>query len=278
MTTSKPKPKSWRDVLPIHPAADLFPMVTPDEKKALAKDIKKNGQQHRVVVFSEHGREPVLLDGRNRLDALEMLGMLFVDESNQLVDEHGDPLDVTELSGDGFMAIDPYAYVFSANLHRRHLTAEQKRDVIAKWLKATPEKSNRQIAETVKVDHKTVASVRAEKEATGEIPQLTKTVGKDGKARAAPKKRRSASSDAAKPKAAEGDKPSCSFCGKGPDDDKVSTLIVSQFNHVAICNECVDLCVNVIAEREKAASHVAATKPPSPDDGGIPEFLRRRPS
>jgi hypothetical protein len=55
-------------------------------------------------------------------------------------------------------------------------------------LKATPEKSNRQIAETAKVDHKTVASVRAEKQATGEIPQLTKTTGKDGKQRKSPTK------------------------------------------------------------------------------------------
>jgi len=95
----------------------------------------------------------------------------------------------------------------------------------------------------------------------------------------------------------DSDKPSCSFCGKGPDDDKVSTLIVSQVNPAAICNECVDLCVDVIAEQKKTASHVAdeiedaaeaspspprpaphAAKPPQPDDLDIPECLRRRPS
>ena len=27
-------PKSWRDVLPIHPAADLFPLMSPDELTA----------------------------------------------------------------------------------------------------------------------------------------------------------------------------------------------------------------------------------------------------
>ena len=56
--------------------------------------------------------------------------------------------------------------MLSANLRRRHLTAEQRRELIGKVLHATPDKSNRQIAETVKVDHKTVAAVRSEKEAT----------------------------------------------------------------------------------------------------------------
>ena len=32
-TTAKPTP-SWRDVLPIHPAADLFPLMSPDELTA----------------------------------------------------------------------------------------------------------------------------------------------------------------------------------------------------------------------------------------------------
>ena len=59
-------------------------------------------------------------------------------------------------------SVDPYGYVISANIHRRHLTAEQKRELIAKLLKATPEKSDRQIAETVKASPTTVGTVRAE--------------------------------------------------------------------------------------------------------------------
>ena len=50
-------------------------------------------------------------------------------------------------------------------------------------LKAQPEKSNRTIARQTKADDKTVAAVRGKLEATAEIPQLTKTVGADGKAR-----------------------------------------------------------------------------------------------
>jgi hypothetical protein len=81
--------------------------------------------------------------------------------------------------------ISPYDYVISVNIHRRHLSVAEKRELVAKLLKAAPAKSNRAIAEAVKVDHKTVAAVRTEKVATGEIPQLTKTVGKDGKTRKA---------------------------------------------------------------------------------------------
>jgi len=116
-----------------------------------------------------------ILDGRNRYRAALMAGV--------------DPLKYTfhiEQQGWGGKRFDPRAYIKSKNIHRRHLTAEQKREVIAKLLKAAPEKSNRQIAATVKADDKTVGSVRRELEATAEIPQLTKTIGKDGKARQQP--------------------------------------------------------------------------------------------
>ena len=77
------------------------------------------------------------------------------------------------------------AFVNSANLHRRHLTSEEKRKRIADVLKAKPEISNRQIAGIVKADDKTVAEVRTELEATAEIPQLKERTSKDGKVRPA---------------------------------------------------------------------------------------------
>jgi hypothetical protein len=80
---------------------------------------------------------------------------------------------------------DPYDYVISANIRRRHHTSEQKRDLIANVLKAKPALSNVQVAKLTKATDKTVAKVRAEKEATSEIPRLKKTVGADGKSRKA---------------------------------------------------------------------------------------------
>ena len=177
MTTTA-KPKSWRDVLPIHPAAEMFPMMSRDELRALAEDIKVHNLAHRPVVQCLPNGGFILLDGRNRTRCSRTSGR----------DIRADHAGLPFLgAGEGRTTpTSPYEYVISANIHRRHLTAEQKRDLIAKVLKATPGKSNRQIAETVKADHKTVASVRAQKEATGEIPQLAKTIGKDGKARKTP--------------------------------------------------------------------------------------------
>jgi hypothetical protein len=35
--------KSWRKVLPIHPAAELLPRMAHDELRALGEDIRENG-------------------------------------------------------------------------------------------------------------------------------------------------------------------------------------------------------------------------------------------
>jgi hypothetical protein len=78
---------------------------------------------------------------------------------------------------------DPYAFVISANIQRRHLTSEQKRELIDKLLKAQPERSDRVTAKLAKTDHKTVAAQRSKLEATGEIPQLDERVGADKKTR-----------------------------------------------------------------------------------------------
>jgi hypothetical protein len=60
------------------------------------------------------------------------------------------------LRGAGPKAIalnDPVSFVVSANLLRRHLSAEQKRHLIAQVLKLQPETSDRQIGKMIKADH-----------------------------------------------------------------------------------------------------------------------------
>jgi ParB-like nuclease domain len=173
--------KSWRDNVKIHPAADLFPMMSDEELDALAADIKKNGLRHRVIVWTPPGKNEnkknlQLLDGRNRLEALERLGLQFD------IDRHAHYCFTTDTD-------DPYAYVVSANIMRRHLTAEEKNDLIVKVLAANPAKSDREIAKAVKVDHKKVGRVRKHAEATGAVAPVEKRTGADGKVRKQPAKK-----------------------------------------------------------------------------------------
>ena len=82
---------------------------------------------------------------------------------------------------------DPYAVAISYNIHRRHLTADQKRDLIARLLSANPGKSDREIGRTIRADGKTVAAVRHDMESRAEIPHVE--TRKDTKGRAQPAKK-----------------------------------------------------------------------------------------
>ena len=42
---------TWRDVYPVHPCADVFPMMSDEELDALAEDIKTHGLQQPVVLW-----------------------------------------------------------------------------------------------------------------------------------------------------------------------------------------------------------------------------------
>jgi hypothetical protein len=175
--------KSWRDHWPVHSAAELFPLMTEAELCELGEDIKNKGLTTPIALWAKSQmdwdkKKIHLLDGRNRLDAMELAG-----------------LDALEVVGRQYFTLlgdDPYAYVISANIQRRHLTADQRRELIAAVLKAKPEQSNLQIAKQVKADDKTVAKVRKKLESTSDIPRLEKTIGADGKARKQPVKRRPA--------------------------------------------------------------------------------------
>jgi hypothetical protein len=217
--TNATAPFDWRAHLPVHPAADLFPLMSetdPQALKELAEDIRKNGLQCPVLIHHQEAedgtRKSYLIDGRNRLDAFALLGWLGPKRERrhrERENDYGriDPLTITYPTGnDAFGLISPtfrhnacfddrldlhddgdvYRAVLALNIHRRHLTAEQKRDLIAQVLKLQPETSDRKIGEAVKADHKTVASVRAELESTGEISPVEKRVGADGKARKQP--------------------------------------------------------------------------------------------
>jgi hypothetical protein len=92
----------------IHPLAELFPPMPDDQYQALKADIAENGQKEDIVFWQDK-----LVDGRHRLRACLELGV---------------KPDMAELDD----ASDPYIYVISHNLHRRHLTESQRSMVAGK--------------------------------------------------------------------------------------------------------------------------------------------------
>jgi hypothetical protein len=189
--------KSWRDVLAIHPAAELFPRMTPDELKALGEDIKKHGGLPAVppVLWeAEKGAPLLLLDGRNRLDAMEAVGLPVLDKEGKWLSSSLD-FRCTRIRGE-----DPYAIVISANFHRRHLTAEQRQHLLITLIARAPEKSDRQIAKEIGVDHKTIASARAKGEDVGRIPHVETHTDSKGRKQPSSKPSRAGKRNKPKPK------------------------------------------------------------------------------
>jgi hypothetical protein len=156
--------------------------MTPDELRELGEDIKKNGLKLPIAITGD-GK---LLDGRNRLDAMEAVGVEFKFGRTT----NGGPIHI-DIGTDGLswpeiVTSDPVAYVISVNIRRRHLNVEQRQHLLITLIARAPEKSDRQIGREIGVDHKTIASARARGEATGEISPVEKRVGKDGKSRKPP--------------------------------------------------------------------------------------------
>lgn len=85
----------------VHPAAELFPLMHGVEFDELVADIAAHGQRD-AIVLTPDGQ---LLDGRNRWRACAKAGV--------------DPATRTE-------AAEPWAYVISTNVHRRHLNESQR--------------------------------------------------------------------------------------------------------------------------------------------------------
>jgi DNA-binding Lrp family transcriptional regulator len=133
-----------------HPIANMFPLLEGGEFNALVEDIRAHGLQQDIVLY-----EGMILDGRNRYRASLEAGV--------------EPRFREMLFGS---YADAVAYVIGANILRRHLTAEQRWKLIEELLKAKPEQSDRQVADTTKSSPTTVGRRRRELEGEGAIPKV----------------------------------------------------------------------------------------------------------
>jgi len=88
----------------IHPAANIFPNMDAESYERLKEDIRQNGQIEPAVFFKGE-----LIDGRHRVRACQELNIQYQE---------------CEIVDDGY--IDPFKWVISTNLHRRHLTESQR--------------------------------------------------------------------------------------------------------------------------------------------------------
>jgi len=145
----------------------VMPELDAEAYAELKADIKANGIHDPVMI----DQEDRVVDGHQRL---------------QIADELG--FDSDEIIWNQVHVSDPAAgrdMAYRVNAHRRHLTRDQKRDALARSLRADPELSDRAHGERLGVDHKTVGAHRQRLESTGEIPQSATRESRDGRERPA---------------------------------------------------------------------------------------------
>lgn len=119
----------------IHPAAELFPLMHGPEFDELVDDIALHGQREPIVLTPD-GQ---LLDGRNRWRACAKAGVT--------------PVTRVETS-------EPWAYVISTNVHRRHLSESQRAMIAAKIRTVGPGGDRRSAAQIYGADPAPVPTQR----------------------------------------------------------------------------------------------------------------------
>lgn len=149
----------------------LLPALSDEEFAALKSDIAERG----VLVAIELDDAGAILDGHHRLRAwteLRAEGMKIPD--------------YPRVVRSGLSDIDKRQLVRALNIARRHLSAEDRRALIAGAIRDDPTASDRRIAVAIGVSHPTVAAVRSELEVAGVVESLstrTDTLGRTQPAR-----------------------------------------------------------------------------------------------
>ena len=124
---------------------EILPPLSSSDRKRLLNDIKKNGIQNPIIVSNDG----FLLDGHHRLEIAKELGIVKDDI----------PVHTVDVSGD-----NAFMLAINLNLARRHLTLEQKREIIQGLRKRgyTQEEAGK----TIGVSHQTVGRAQGSKNAS----------------------------------------------------------------------------------------------------------------
>lgn len=108
--------------LGIHPAAAIFPMVSDEEMKELASSIVSFGLREKIGTIVDDNGDVVVLDGRNRAEALRRIGV----KDDVIISEFTEPINLDVLRA------TPEEYVLMANINRRNLNTTQRRALAGK--------------------------------------------------------------------------------------------------------------------------------------------------
>jgi hypothetical protein len=167
-------------------AYQLLPGLTAEEYAALRADIAANGV-----------RVPV-----------------DVDENGQVLDGHHRSLIAAELGIDcprrtltGLTEAQKVAHAIAVNVHRRTLTQQQKRELLAESIKAEPEASDREHARRVGTSPTTASTVRSEMEQRGDVSNLDTRRDSSGRQQPASKPPRLEPSPPSAPAASVNERP-----------------------------------------------------------------------
>ena len=146
-----------------------LPALPYDQFLALKDNIAVNGVLVPIIVDSNGPRRKII-DGNYRKAIADELGY-----------------DCPEIVQEGLTEDEKRTLARALNLARRHLTQEQKRQLVADQLRESPERSNRWVGKQMGVHHATVAAVRGEMESSGHIIQCQERLGADGRVQPAHK-------------------------------------------------------------------------------------------
>ena len=140
----------------------IMPPLSADEYKELREDIIQRG----VVVPVEIDEHDNILDGHHRVKICKELGLA----------------DYPTVLRAGMSDSEKRLHARKLNSARRHMSQEQRRELIRVQLAETPEKSDRQIAAGLGVSNSTVSVARKEMIASGDVCEShtsTDTLGRE---------------------------------------------------------------------------------------------------